>query len=109
MRTIDRETLRERLDRGDGLKLVLALPDWAFQASHIVGSIHVDNTAQLLSTLDRDDEIVVYCSDPSCIASTFAYHELVAAGFTDVARYEGGLSDWAAAGYPLTGSRHDVD
>lgn len=108
MQTIDRETLKERLDRGDDLKLVMALPEWAFRASHIVGSLNFHTTAELASNLESDDEIVVYCSDPQCIASRFAYDELLAAGFTRVARYEGGLSDWNAAGYPLEGSQHPV-
>jgi rhodanese-related sulfurtransferase len=44
---------------------------------------------------------VVYCTDPACVASQFAYQWLVEAGYTNVRRYEGGLSDWAAAGYQL--------
>ncbi len=37
------------------------------------------------------------------MASQFAYHWLVDAGYTNVRRYSGGLSDWAAAGYELEG------
>lgn len=106
MHTIDRDDLKARLDRGDDIKLVMALPDWAFQASHIVGSLHFDNKAQLLAAFDLEDDIVVYCSDPACVASKFAYDELERAGFVSIARYEGGLSDWEAAGYPMAGSQH---
>jgi rhodanese-related sulfurtransferase len=53
--------------------------------------------------LDVDDEIVVYCTDPACVASQFAYQWLVEAGYNNVRRYAGGLSDWAAAGYELEG------
>ncbi|MDH3680228.1 MAG: hypothetical protein OEV40_09810, partial [Acidimicrobiia bacterium] len=41
-----------------------------------------DNTEQLLAELGVDDEIVVYCSDPGCVASQFAYHELGRARFS---------------------------
>ena len=106
MRTIDREELQVRIDRNDDFKLVMALPDWAYQASHIPGSLHFDNKAALLANLEQTETIVVYCSNPACVASQYAYHELERAGFTDVARYEGGLSDWAAAGLPLEGTEH---
>ncbi len=51
-----------------------------------------------------DDEIVVYCTDPACVASQYAYRWLKEAGYNDVRRYAGGVSDWAAAGYELDGS-----
>lgn len=52
--------------------------------------------------LESDDEIVVYCSDPACVAGQSAYRGLVSAG-TNVGRYAGGLSDWQAVGLPLEG------
>ena len=107
MRTIERDQLKAKLDGGEDIKLIMALPDWAYRASHIPGSLHFDNTEQLLSELDVDDEIIVYCSDPICVASQFAYQELERAGFTNIARYRGGLSDWEAAGYPLEGTQHE--
>ena len=55
-------------------------------------------------SLDLDDEIVVYCADPACVASQFAYSWLDEAGCTNVRRYSGGISDWAAAGYELDGN-----
>jgi len=57
-----------------------------------------------LEALDENDEIVVYCSDVACVASKYAYLGLVEHGYTNVRRYEGGLCDWAEAGYPLEGS-----
>ena len=83
----------------------MTLHAWAFRAQHIPGSEHFDTPEATLESLGVDDEIVVYCSDPACVASQFAYRALVDAGYTNVRRYEGGLSDWAAAGYPLDGER----
>jgi len=101
VKTIDREDLRAKLDRGDDFKLVMAMHEWGFRAAHIPGSLHYNTVEEAHAELEADDEIVVYCTDPACVASQFAYQWLVEAGYTNVRRYEGGLSDWAAAGYQL--------
>lgn len=101
--TIDREELKAKLDRGDDFKLVMTLHEFAFQAAHIPGSIHFPTVAEALEGLDPRDEIVVYCSDPACVASQFAYRGLKENGYERIRRYAGGLSDWQAAGYVLEG------
>lgn len=101
IRTIDREELKAKLDRSDDFKLVMAMHEWGFNAAHIPGSLHFNTVADAEEHLDRDDEIVVYCSDPACVASQFAYQWLVNAGYRNVRRYAGGVSDWANAGYEL--------
>ena len=103
--TISRDELKQKLDRGDDFRLVMALHEWAFRAVHIPGSIHFQTPEDAHAALDMDDEIVVYCSDPACVASQFAYQDLVEHGYRNVRRYEGGLSDWEAAGYQLEGER----
>ena len=104
MATIDRTELKAKLDAGADIRLVMSLQRWAFEALHIPGSLHFDTPEDLLAALDEDDEIIVYCSDPACVGSRFAYTKLVDSGFTNVRRYAGGLSDWEAAGYPLEGT-----
>jgi len=103
IKTIEREELKEKLDRGDDFKLVMSLHDWAFRAKHIPGSIHFHTVEDALEGLDKDEEIVVYCSDVACVASQFAYRGLVDHGYTNVRRYAGGLADWDSAGLPLEG------
>lgn len=103
MDLISRQKLKAKLERGDDFKLVMTLNEWAFEAQHIPGSINVSTFADLENSLTPDDEIVVYCSDKDCIASQIAYKILKENGFENVRRYEGGLSDWYAAGYPLDG------
>ena len=110
IKTIEREDLKAKLDRGDDFKLIMAMHEWGFRVAHIPGSLHYNTVEDAKEALDLDDEIVVYCTDPACVASQFAYQWLVEAGYTDVRRYEGGLSDWAAAGYTLEGeSGTDAD
>jgi len=104
MNTISREDLKAKLDRGENFKLLMTLGDWAYQEAHIPGSLNYSHIEDALANLDKDEEIVVYCSDPSCIASQSAYRMLVKNGFTNVRRYSGGLAEWSAAGYPLEGS-----
>ena len=103
IRTIDREELKSKLDQGDDFKLIMAMHEWGFRAAHIPGSVHYSTVEEAGRNLSPDDEIVVYCTDPACVASQVAYKWLVDAGYTNVRRYSGGLSDWAAAGYELEG------
>jgi rhodanese-related sulfurtransferase len=104
MKRISREELKEKLDRKDNFRLVMALAEWAYQAKHIPGSIHFDNIKEALHSLSKDDEIVVYCSDENCIASTALGQLLERNGYSHVLHYAGGLQDWEQAGYPLEGT-----
>jgi rhodanese-related sulfurtransferase len=100
---ISREELKEKLNRGDKFKLVNALGEWAFNAKHIPGSINISKIEDAKKFLDPDDEIVIYCSNPSCIASIIGYQHLTNMGYSKVRRYAGGIVDWEQAGYPLEG------
>lgn len=104
MKTIGREELKAKLDRGDDFKLVMTLSEWAFEAQHIPGSINVTKPADVLRYLKPDDEVVVYCSNENCIASQIAYRILNESGYQNIRRYAGGLVDWQEAGYPLEGT-----
>jgi rhodanese-related sulfurtransferase len=106
IKTISREELKDKLDRGDDFKLVMTLGEWAFRLSHIPSSISVTNFEQAKKALEPGEEIVVYCSDANCIASQAACRYLTELGYEKVRRYAGGLSDWAAAGLPLEGDAH---
>jgi rhodanese-related sulfurtransferase len=103
IRTISREDLQRKLERGDDFKLVMALNRWAYDAKHILGSLHFDTPAELYAAIKPDDEVVVYCSHVDCLSSVALYRDLVRRGYRDVARYAGGLLDWEEAGLPLEG------
>jgi len=103
MRTIDREELKAKLERGEALKLIMALDRHAYERMHLPGSLYFDRLAEAAGRLNLDDEIVVYCSNPACHASRDAYHLLRSRGFKRLYRYAGGLEDWSNAGYPLEG------
>jgi hypothetical protein len=59
IRTIDRDELKAKLDRGEPFKLIMALNRWAFDAKHIPGSLHFDTPAELYAAVRPDDEVVV--------------------------------------------------
>jgi rhodanese-related sulfurtransferase len=104
VKTISRDELKAKLDADDPFKLVMALNRWAFDAKRIPGSLHFDTPEALYGALKPDDEIVVYCSQVSCLSSVALYRELVRRGYRNVRRYAGGLLDWEDAGLPLEGS-----
>lgn len=103
VRTISRDELAAKLKRGDQFRLVMALNEWAFRAKHIPGSEHFNTSEEVFSSLGQDEEVVVYCTSVDCHASIALYYELVARGYRNVRRYEGGLTDWEEAGLPLEG------
>jgi rhodanese-related sulfurtransferase len=103
MRLISMQELKEKLDRGDPLKLVNALGEWEYRAKHIPGSLHFPTPEETLRGLGRDDEIVVHCSNPSCMASVALYQLLERNGYRNIRRFAGGLQEWEEAGYPLEG------
>jgi rhodanese-related sulfurtransferase len=104
MNLISREELKQKLDRGDKFKLVNALGEWAFNAKHIPGSINISKIEDAKKRLNPSDEIIIYCSNPSCIVSISGYQLLTNMGYKNVRRYAGGIEDWQNAGYPLEGN-----
>ena len=104
IRTIGREELRAKLDRGDPVRLIMALNRWAFDAKHIPGSLHFDKPEDLYAAIGPEDEVIVYCSHVDCLSSVALYRDLVRRGYPNVRRYSGGLLDWEDAGLPLEGA-----
>jgi rhodanese-related sulfurtransferase len=103
VRTISRDELKAKLDRGDPFKLIMALNRWAYDSKHIPGSLHFDTPAELYAAVRPEDEVVVYCSNVDCLSSVALYRDLVRRGYPNVRRYSGGLLDWEDAGLPLEG------
>jgi rhodanese-related sulfurtransferase len=101
MNIIERDELRDRLQRGDRIQLVMALPERSFQAKRIPGTRHFETVGEALETLDPGDEIVVYCATAYCPASIRVYAMLEREGYRRVCRYAGGIDDWESAGYPV--------
>jgi rhodanese-related sulfurtransferase len=101
MNIIERDELREKLERGDRVQLVMALPEPAFRAKRIPGTRHFETIGEALDALEPGDEIVVYCATVYCPASIRVYALLEREGYRRVSRYAGGIDDWESAGYPV--------
>jgi len=102
---ISRDELKALLDRGEGVKLVMAMGEWAYRAAHIPGSLCFATLDEELQALDPADDIIVYCSNDHCVLSLAACRLLARHGYRRVRRYAGGLLDWHAAGHPLEGAQ----
>jgi rhodanese-related sulfurtransferase len=68
-KTISRNELSEKIDRGDSFLLLETLPATAYQHVHLPGAINMppDQVKQLAATLlpDKHADIVVYCANPT--------------------------------------------
>jgi rhodanese-related sulfurtransferase len=103
MKVVSREQLKNKLDRGENIKLVMTMNQWAYDSMHIPGSLHFNSVNEAAAQLRPDDEIVLYCSTKWCHESIQAYLTLRNRGFNNLWRYAGGLEEWLAAHYPLEG------
>ena len=68
-KTISRDELMEKIDRGDNFLLVETLPATAYHHNHLAGAINLppESITLLASQIlpDKNAEIVVYCASPT--------------------------------------------
>jgi len=93
-------------DKKKGLVIVNVLDKEYFDDSHIKGSINIPFVQVKQDTpniVDKDAEVVMYCSNYMCSASGTARKQLLDLGYKKVYVYEGGTAEWLQKGYPITG------
>jgi len=103
VKVVNREELKEKLERGADIKLVMAMERHAYDLLHIPGSLHFDGVTEAAQRLNPVDEVIVYCSTRVCNSGIDAYLRLRARGFDNLYLYAGGLEEWLDAGYELEG------
>jgi len=68
-KTISRDELKEKIDRGDDFLLVETLPATSYHHNHLPGAINLppDSVSTMASQVlpDKGAEIVVYCANPT--------------------------------------------
>jgi rhodanese-related sulfurtransferase len=104
MHTIDADTLAQRLDAGEPIRLIDVLPPEHFQAVHLPGAESIpleELRGRAPEQLEKGETIVVYCSGPDCGLSPRAARILEDLGFGDVHHFEGGIVEWRRSGRPL--------
>jgi rhodanese-related sulfurtransferase len=107
--SIDRETLRKKIESGEQFMLVDALSPMSYAMSHLPGAINItpdwiDDRARRRIP-DLDTEVVVYCADVDCDSSVAVANRLIELGYCNVRHYAEGKRDWVKAGLPLEGGR----
>ena len=66
MKTISREELKAKIDRGDDFVLLEVLPEDAYRRGHLPGAILFQDMSGIPEILpDKGAEIVAYCSSPT--------------------------------------------
>lgn len=109
---ISREELRRRLDSGENLVIVEALPALYYEDAHLPGALNLphDQVDELAPALlpDENQAVVVYCSNRPCQNSLIAARRLVELGYTRVYDYADGKQDWIEAGLPVQRGRQAV-
>lgn len=106
---ISRGSLWRKIERGDELVIVDVLSPISYGASHLPGAINippqsVDELAERRIP-DRNAEVVVYCTSPTCDSSVEVATRLIELGYRNVRHYAGGKEEWRGAGLPLEGGR----
>jgi rhodanese-related sulfurtransferase len=101
---ITHEELKAKMDRGEKFVLVDALSAKHYASSHLPGAVNlpyefVDEAETVLP--DKDAEIVVYCMNLDCGASTEVARELEEMGYRHVLHYAEGKQGWLRAGLPI--------
>lgn len=107
-KTQEVSTAQVRRILADGSAIVLDTRKRAeYVAGHIPGALNVDAPpsgavamVERLAKGDKNKALVLYCNGPFCQASRRLSEQLVAAGFTNVRRYQLGIPIWRALGGP---------
>ena len=103
MNLINAEQLKQRLDAGEHIYLINAMEENKYRAKHIPGSLNLFTKEGIEKAVNKNDDIVVYCTDRACNKSILLYHLLDALGYKQLCRFAGGLLEWEDAGFPLEG------
>lgn len=105
-REISTEAMKRILQ--DGSALVIDTRSQAeFDAGHIPGAMSLGGSTNHVATLDKlvlgnkAKPLALYCNGPFCQASRRLGEQLMAAGFTNVQRYQLGMPVWRALGGPV--------
>jgi len=103
---IERDELREKMERGDDFTLVEVLGEDDYEDYHLPDAINVpegdDFEDRIVEAVpDMAETVVVYCKDEDCGASPSAARKMADLGYQRVFDYGPGKEDWKAADLPI--------
>jgi len=102
LQTIDIHELKSRIDKDPSLCLIDVREPHEWQALHIPGAILIPKDEieeKIASTADYDQPIYLHCR--SGMRSIFAGNCLIEMGYKEVYSVDGGILEWAQAGFPV--------
>ena len=66
MKTIDREELKEKIERGDDFVLLEVLSEQSYARGHLPGAVRFPGRTAIPDLLpDKSTEVIAYCSSPT--------------------------------------------
>ena len=104
MKILTAQQVNNKIKENPTIQLVMTLGPKAFAKAHIPGSHNIWDINLAKEQFPKDTEIIVYCSDKTCMASYAAYQQLEHAGYQHIWRFAGGLVEWSEAGYEVAGN-----
>lgn len=104
-KTITRAQIKHKIDSGEPITIVEALPEKYFVAEHLPGALNIphdqirERAPEMLP--DKDALIVVYCASFECQNSRIAINVLQQMGYTNAYEYVEGKQHWLEANLPV--------
>ena len=97
----------KKQEKKSGLVVVNVLDEELYNDCHIKGSMNIpfEKVDELADTIDKDAQVVIYCSNYQCTSSEYAAKLLRTKGFSNVCVYEAGMAEWYQKGLPVEGER----
>lgn len=95
---ITKEYLKNRIENYRNIYIIDVLSEGSFARNHIKGAVNIplsrlsDSAKQVIK--DKEAEVIVYCSNYMCHASTKGVKILKKMGFENVVDYKGGINEW---------------
>lgn len=104
MNILTAQEVKNKITQNPEIKLIMTLSPIAYQKCHIPNSLNVWDINLAKAQFSKETEIIVYCSDKTCMASFYAYQQLEEEGYQKIWRFAGGLVEWEEMGFDLVES-----
>ncbi len=103
IKTINVHELKKRMDSDPTLCLIDVREDEEWQEQRIPGALHLqkDTLAGKIAIHEPDLEKPIYLHCRGGVRSLTAAGYLMDLGYTNVYSVDGGIAEWAKAGYPV--------
>ncbi len=97
----------QKTEKKSGLVVVNVLDEEFYEDCHIKGSLNIpfEKIDDLADTIDKNAQVVMYCSNYQCTSSDYAARRLCKKGFSNVCVYEAGMAEWYQQGLPVEGEQ----